>query len=95
MGKKKIQEVSVSKKTIKQILQFFDEEPKDKKYITLMTYPIGSKSIIRILARNNNKCFINMDNEYFFLDIDKKEIKGFGSLFDAHITMGDIKKMLE
>lgn len=95
MRKKKIQEVSVSKKISKLLINFFEQEPKDKPYLRLANNSIGSNSILRILERNENKCFVNMDNEYFIVDMKNKEVKGYGSLFETDFKTSDILELMK
>lgn len=95
MRKKKIQEVPVLKKIGKLLINFFEQEPKDKPYLKLVNNSIGSNSIIRILERNENKCFVNLDNEYYIVDMKNKEVKGYGSLFETNFEMSDILELMK
>ena len=89
MRKKKIEEVPVSKKTSRLILNYFEQEDKNRPYLKLTNDSIGANSIIRILEREEDKVFVNLDNEYFLVDLKNKVVKGYGSLFDTNINSSE------
>lgn len=91
---KKILEVTVPKKTIKALNLFFENEPKDKPYIRLATLEFNQKSLIRIIERNENKIFVNLDNEYFFINLKTKDVKGYGSVFESKVDSNFVKKLM-
>lgn len=51
----------------------------------LVSMPIGTDKIIRILEINEPKYFISYDNEYILVDIKKKEAVSFGTVTDTEL----------
>ena len=51
----------------------------------LVSMPIGTDKIIRILEINEPKYFISYDNEYILVDIKKKEAVSFGTVPDTEL----------
>lgn len=51
----------------------------------LVSMPIGTDKIIRILEINEPKYFISYDNEYILVDIKKKEAVSFGTVTETEL----------
>lgn len=51
----------------------------------LVSMPIGTDKIIRILEINEPKYFISYDNEYILINIKKKEAVSFGTVADTEL----------
>lgn len=51
----------------------------------LVSMAIGTDKLIRVLEMNEPKYFISYDNEYILVDLKKKEVISFGTVFNTEL----------
>lgn len=80
-SKRKLSGKPVSKKQLKQIIDFFTKNPNNQLYVNEY---VGS-SLYRILAVKDSKYFLNIDDFYIIYDSQKGTALSYGLMYDSPI----------
>lgn len=83
MAKKKITGKPASKKATQSILKWFERNPEPHLIVTL---DFSHKEQIRVLEKRGTEYFCNLNNEHILVNLDKKKVTTFGSLFTSGIN---------
>lgn len=83
MAKKKITGKPASKKATQSILKWFETNPEQHLIVTL---DFSHKEQIRVLEKRGTEYFCNLNNEHILVNLDKKKVTTFGSLFTSGIN---------
>ena len=78
----KLKTYKVSERLKNTLIKFLSDQNNIERLVSM---PIGSDKIIRILEIQGDKFFVSYDNEYIIIDIKKKEAVSFGSVAETEL----------